>query len=112
MLERDRSFPTPDELNAELDTIATAANGAGGALPSPTVPSPTTPRPAGPVHEPARNQLAAEQAALVAALVRSSPPPPGFRADRLAIAATALSEKRAREGAGREAVATGSPGRS
>jgi hypothetical protein len=41
--------------------------------------------------------LAARQAALVAALVAGGPPPPGFDADLLAVAARALRRKRAGE---------------
>ncbi len=41
--------------------------------------------------------LAARQAALVAALVAGGPPPPGFDADRLAVAREALLRKRAGE---------------
>jgi hypothetical protein len=43
-----------------------------------------------------RARLARAQAALVDALTRGAPPPPGFDAGRVALAARALSSKRAR----------------
>lgn len=44
-----------------------------------------------------RARLAAAQAELVAALVAQGPPPPGFDAERLRVAAGALAQKRQRE---------------
>lgn len=42
----------------------------------------------------ARKRLAAAQEALVAALMKGNPPPPGFDRERLQVAAKALAEKR------------------
>ena len=106
MLERDRQFPTAGELNHELDAVAAAARlGAFRAKRPPQRGGP-------PVPQPVRDRLAAEQAALVAALLRTGPPVPGFDPDRLDAAAMALAEKRARSRPEAAAAASGSPVRS
>ncbi|MFI6822447.1 hypothetical protein ACIBJE_16055 [Micromonospora sp. NPDC050187] len=54
----------------------------------------------GPLQPPVRGDLAARQAALVAALVSGADPPPGFDTHRLAAARDALLRKRAGHVAG------------
>ena len=81
MLERDDAYPPEPELAAELDAIAAAARAGVRARP---------------VNREAE-RLAAEQAALVRALVDGGPVPGGFDPDRVRATSAALAGKRARE---------------
>ena len=90
MLERDGRFPAMDELDAELDAIAAAAR------PGAELPAGVRRRPApAPSGEPPRGPLAAEQAALVNALVDRTAAPAGFDPVRLDVAGAALADRRA-----------------
>jgi uncharacterized protein (UPF0276 family) len=93
MLERDGRFPSTAELLRELRTIAAIASPDGG-LPVARTPAP---RPVA-VTTAIRDRLAAEQAALIHALVNRTPAPPGFDAFRFGAAGAALAVKRAEAG--------------
>ena len=94
MLERDGHFPPMDELDEELDAIAAATR------PHPSGPVPARASRLVEVDTRVRERLAAEQAALVSALVDRTPPPPRFDPVRLDAAGAALAVKRAELGLG------------
>lgn len=90
MLERDGRFPPSEDLDAELDAIAAAAR-PGGDLPAL--------RPRQPPSALAdRAPLAAQQVAVVTALLDGVAPPSGFDPARLDAAGAALAVKRAEMG--------------
>ena len=93
MLERDGRFPPTSELEQELHAIAAIAR-PDGALPV-ARPPPTRPAVVAPG---LREALAAEQAALIAALVDRTPAPPGFDPFTFGAAGAALAVKRAEGG--------------
>ncbi|OBJ44325.1 endonuclease [Mycolicibacterium mucogenicum] len=97
MLERDGAYPAPSVLARELAAIRSAAGRAGDDVVRPwaaglrrasgrVAPEPT---------DIARRALADAEDALLQALLGLSGPPPGFDADRVAVAGTALAHKRA-----------------
>ena len=93
MLERDGRFPPTSDLERELRVIAAIAR-PDGELPAAR--TPTTPPLA--VAPELRERLAAEQAALIGALVDRTPAPTGFDAFRFGAAGAALAVKRAEAG--------------
>ncbi len=93
MLERDGRFPPTSELEGELHAIAAIAR-PDGALP--VARPPPTRSAAVPAQR--RERLAAEQSALLGALVDRTPAPPGFDAFRVDAAGAALAVKRAEAG--------------
>lgn len=94
MVERDGRFAASLELSSELDAMAVAARpGQGPPQPAPTAGGGRGWR----IGAEQRQRLAADQAAVVAALVTGAEPPPGFDLTRVAATASALVEKRAHE---------------
>lgn len=95
MLERDGRFPPTEELHRELDAIAAAGRPHGDA-PRVGLASSTC----GTWGDPSRyrRRLAAEQAALLRALVDRTAPPAGFNRCRVEAAGAALAVKRAESG--------------
>ena len=91
MLERDGEFPPAAELEAELDAVAAAGRPGGDVAP---VRAPHKLVPVAHLHR-TRERLAAQQSAVVAALLDRGAPPPGFVSDRFEAAAGALAVKRA-----------------
>ncbi len=94
MLERDSHFPPIDEVDAELDAIATVLGGPRstttttiGARTGASAPATATAAD--------RDRLASAQASLVGALVGRGEPPAGIDPDRFEAAATAVARKRA-----------------
>jgi uncharacterized protein len=92
MLERDGHFPPLDELDGELNAIATAAGPVADAPPARA--TPRADRAQGCTGQD-RKRLAVEQSALVNALVDRSQAPPGFDESRFEAAGAALAVKRA-----------------
>ncbi|EFG64462.1 DUF692 domain-containing protein [Streptomyces sp. SPB074] len=91
LLERDDDFPAAAELEGELRAIRETVRGSA----APARGSGVGPRSgAALVAEETRERLAAEQSALLAALVAGGPAPRGFDAERLAVQASALAGKR------------------
>ena len=90
MLERDGDFPPTEELDCELDAIRAAAHPTGGAPAARNPPLQRSSASAGGE----RDQLAAEQAAVVNALLDRKAPPPRFDPVRLGAAGAALAVKR------------------
>ncbi|WP_260972807.1 DUF692 domain-containing protein [Mycolicibacterium llatzerense] len=97
MLERDGAYPAADVLAGELSAIRSAVGResagtvspwAAGLSRYPSVPSPHVP-------ETTRHELAVAQCHLLNGLLGLADPPPGFDADRVALARTVLTHKRA-----------------
>jgi uncharacterized protein len=93
MLERDGHYPPPTELAGELAAIRAAVGGKQCDVAFPLwqqcdIAFPATP-------DQVRHDLAREQERLADALVGLTEPPPDFDADRVRIARTALTSKRA-----------------
>ncbi len=100
MLERDGDFPTAADVDAELDAIAAAAApriGRGRARPAAPLTGTGPPGRPSSATEADRERFAAEQTALVGALVAGGAASPGFDRVRLAATAAALVGKRANE---------------
>lgn len=93
MLERDGRFPPTSELERELRSIAALARPEGD-LPAARPPGCRSVA----VANALRDQLAAEQAAVIDALVDRTPAPTAFDAFRFTAAGAALAVKRAEAG--------------